>query len=122
MTDELEYLVGKGTRKIDDKYRIGIPLSIWKDNGWGYVYMKIKKDNQDFVDIIPELYFEKFFAPKYLALDIYDEKREEFFDSLRKINIDSQNRITLPKEVRSKIKNEKSVSFTGIGDAIRVKF
>jgi len=83
--------------------------------------MRIRKERTDYFDIIPEPYFDKFFADRYCKLDIDDLSKEDFFGSLFRISLYSQNRITLPAEVRKAVKESGIVSFVGIGSAIRVR-
>jgi DNA-binding transcriptional regulator/RsmH inhibitor MraZ len=118
---QLEYLVGREKRKVDDKGRVVIPSNIWKGDEGDYAYLRVRKDNIDYFDIIPGPYFDQVFSVKYSRLKLDNIERENFFGSLSRVKLDNQNRITIPVGIRSFVKESRIVSFIGIGDAIRVR-
>lgn len=122
MTENLDYLVGKEPRKIDSKYRVAIPSKIWKGDNEDYIYIRLNKNSDDYLDIIPRPYFDKFFLLFYNNLNIDNPKEEELFRLLSKQNLDNQNRIIIPPEFRNRINLGDQVSFIGIGNAIRLRF
>ncbi len=118
---ELERLFGKYQRTIDEKGRLLIPSKLMKDIKG--VKMYLKKERGLFY-LIPEKYYARKFFPYFSRLSLNDSKRKDFFSSLYKLEIKSQNRIIIPKEILKEIgvNGDKKITLSGIGNGIALEF
>jgi MraZ protein len=112
---------GQKDLAIDDKSRLVLPSLFRNEFTGGVCYASIGMDNC--IELYPEeTYQEK--AKKFMGLSDFDPKarkvKRTFMSNTFNIQIDSHNRILLPKPLVTKAQINRKVVIVGVGDRLEI--
>lgn len=112
---------GQKDLAIDEKSRLVLPSLFRNEFTGGLCYVSLGLDNC--IELYPESTYQEI-AKKYMSLSDFDPKarkvKRTFISNTFSIQIDSHNRILLPKPLVSKTNVSKKVILVGMYDHLEI--